>query len=68
RAADADLARQNGHVTTIGAAELARRAGVSRLLLIHLSDRYPPETWPELLDEARAIFPRTEFPRGWGLG
>jgi ribonuclease Z len=68
RDADADLARQNAHVTTAQAAELARRAGVGRLILIHLSDRYPPETWPELLDEARAIFPRTEFPRGWDIG
>jgi ribonuclease Z len=68
RTAEADLARQNYHVTTVQAAELARQAGVSRLILIHLSDRYPSDTWPELLAEARAVFPRTDFPRGWVPG
>jgi ribonuclease Z len=40
---------------------------VGRLVLFHLSDRYRPEQWRELLDEARAIFPATSFPEHWSL-
>lgn len=67
RQADSELATHNAHLTAPQAAELAARAGVGRLVLIHLSDRYPPEEWPELLAEARAIFPETHFPKGWGI-
>lgn len=65
RAADAELAARNAHLTAPQAAEIAATAGVGTLVLIHLSDRYPPEEWPAILDEARAIFPNTVFPRDW---
>ncbi len=65
RQADRELAERNYHMTAAQAAELARRANAQQLLLFHLSDRYKQEEWPDLLAEARAIFPNTSFPAGW---
>jgi ribonuclease Z len=65
RHADRELARRNYHMTAAQAASLAARAGVGRLVLFHLSDRYQPDEWSELLAEARAIFPATSFPGHW---
>jgi ribonuclease Z len=72
RHADLELARRNYHMTATQAASLAVRAGVGRLVLFHLSDRYRPEDWRAMLAEARAVFPATTFPDHWataaGLG
>jgi ribonuclease Z len=57
---EADRAAQTGHSTAAQAARVARDAGVGLLCLTHLSTRY---AGPELRDEARAIFARTEVPR-----
>jgi ribonuclease Z len=65
RQADADLARRNLHMTATQAALLAKQAGVSQLVLFHLSDRYRPEDWREILGEAQAVFPATRFPEHW---
>jgi ribonuclease Z len=65
READQDLADRNYHMTAARAAAVARRAGVGRLVLFHLSDRYRPPEWRDMLAEAQAVFPRTEFPEGW---
>jgi ribonuclease Z len=65
RHADRDLAARNYHMTAAQAAEMARLANAQQLLLFHLSDRYTKDEWPELLAEARAIFPNTAFPAGW---
>jgi ribonuclease Z len=65
RHADRDLAERNYHMTATQAAETARLAHAQRLLLFHLSDRYPKNEWADLLAEARAIFPNTAFPEGW---
>lgn len=46
-----------GHSTPAQAAEIARMAGVGKLVLGHFSKRYPDSQ--VLLDEARAIFPNT---------
>jgi ribonuclease Z len=46
---------------------MARRANVNRLVLFHLSDRYQPEEWLEMLQEARQEFPSTSYPPGWKL-
>ena len=62
---DQEKARGNYHLTATGAAELARAAGVEQLILFHISDRYTPEERCELLYEARAIFPATNFPTHW---
>ena len=52
-------ARETGHSTARGAAELAAAAGVSLLALTHLSPRY---AGAELRDEAREVFPATVVP------
>jgi ribonuclease Z len=53
-----DLARRTGHLTAREAALLAHDAGARRLILTHISARYEG---PELLAEARAVFPSTEL-------
>lgn len=63
--ADAELAARNHHMTASQVAELARRADVGQLLLFHLSDRYHPSGWLEMLRQARTIFTRTAFPEQW---
>lgn len=68
RQADHELARKNFHMTTTQVATLAQRAGVGQLVLFHLSDRYQPPEWREMLAEARAVFPATALPAHWALG
>lgn len=65
RHADHELAARNYHMTAAQVAQMARFAKAQRLILFHLSDRYPKEQWLDLLAEARAIFPNTAFPDGW---
>lgn len=57
-ASDAEArARETYHSTAAQAAEVARKAGVGRLLLGHYSARYDDES--PILQEASAIFPQT---------
>jgi ribonuclease BN (tRNA processing enzyme) len=58
--AHADWARQTGHSHTTPVAEVARVAGVGRLVLVHL-DPLATEDDPIGLDAARAVFPNTEL-------
>jgi ribonuclease Z len=53
-------AKETGHSTALGAAEVAAAADVKLLALTHVSPRY---AGPELRDEARAVFEHTIVPR-----
>jgi len=67
RHSDIELARRNFHTTTSLVSRLAARARVGKLVLFHLSDRYSPEEWLEMLKECRENFPATVFPNDWGI-
>lgn len=53
---------ETGHSTALEAAEVAREAGVRRLVLTHISARYSREA-PELLEEALTTFPEVLIAR-----
>ena len=57
---DAEMARNFSHLTAKQAAELAKEAGVKKLILTHLSRRYRER---DVLTEAQAIFPETSVAR-----
>jgi ribonuclease Z len=58
-AEDEEATKDAAHSTTKQAAEIAKKAGVKKLYLTHISQRY---TEPEkLLAEAREIFPETHI-------
>lgn len=59
---EADRAVETGHSTAQEAATIARDAGVRQLVLTHISARYNRDA-PELLAEARALFPETVVAR-----
>jgi ribonuclease BN (tRNA processing enzyme) len=54
----ADFARMTGHSHTTAVVELARQAGVGRLVLVHLNPM-ATNADPVGLDAARAVFPQT---------
>ena len=56
----AEMAGQFSHLTARQAAELARNAGVKKLILTHISRRYRER---DVLKEAQAIFPNTSVAR-----
>jgi ribonuclease Z len=58
-----ERAKETGHSTAAEAARVALEAGVSRLVLTHISSRYNRDA-SELLAEARAVFPETVIARG----
>ena len=57
---EAEMAGQFSHLTAQKAAELAREAGVKKLILTHLSRRYRER---DVLAEAQAIFPESVVAR-----
>ncbi|MEM0969679.1 MAG: MBL fold metallo-hydrolase [Verrucomicrobiota bacterium] len=67
RHADWELAKKHCHGTARRTGELAAQAGVKRLILMHLSDRYSDRDWKGMLKEARRFFPETRFPSHWDL-
>ncbi len=58
--AEADMARQFGHMTASGAARLARDANVQTLILTHISRRSRER---DVLAEAQAIYPNVYVAR-----
>jgi len=63
-AEEEERARETMHSTAAGAAEIARLAQVQMLALTHVSPRY---FGPELVEEAREVFPETVVPRDFDL-
>lgn len=64
---DAGLAERNYHMTTQQTAAIAKAAGAKKLILFHISERYTTNhDYPDLLAEAREVFPETYFPEEWG--
>jgi len=59
---EAERARETGHSTAREAAEVARDAKARRLVLTHISARYSVGA-PELLAQARAVFPESVIAR-----
>src|SRR5512139_2529234 len=57
---EADMARQFSHLTARQAAELAARAGVTKLILTHISRRYREK---DVLAEAQSVFPEAVVAR-----
>lgn len=57
---EAQMAKDFAHMTALGAAELARNAGVQNLILTHISRRYRER---DVYAEARAVFPNTVVAR-----
>lgn len=63
---DGELAKVNYHLTAKQAADIAKAANVKRLVLFHISERYlTQKNYPEILNEAREIFPETYFSEKW---
>jgi len=59
-----EMAKEFAHLTARQAAELARAAGVSKLLLTHVSRRYRES---DVLAEAQAIFPNVTVARDFDV-
>lgn len=62
--AEEDMAKQFAHLTAAQAATLAKEAGVSNLILTHLSRRYRER---EVYQEAQEIFPNTTVARDFDV-
>ena len=56
-----EKANGRGHSSTRQAAQLARDAGVGRLIVTHVSSRYDARGCEKLLAECRALFPECEL-------
>ena len=59
-----ERARETAHSTALDAARIARDADVSMLALTHLSSRY---FGPEVVREARTVFPETVVPKDFDI-
>jgi ribonuclease Z len=62
--AEREIAAEFGHLTAHQAASLAREAGVSALVLHHISRRYSAR---DILDEACTVFPQTMVARDFDM-
>ncbi|MFH0712105.1 MAG: ribonuclease Z [archaeon] len=55
---ESEIAEKYGHLTSVGAAKIAKKAKVGELILMHLSQRYD-EIPKKILGEAKKIFKKT---------
>jgi ribonuclease Z len=58
---ESEQAKEYKHLTTIQAAEIAKKAKAKRLALVHISDKHLHRT-NQLLKEAKSIFKNTSIP------
>jgi len=65
--ADAELAAKHHHLTSSEVGKIAAAAGVGKLILFHLSDRYLAEDWKKNIEEVRTVFAESHWPRGWTI-
>lgn len=56
---DKNLAFERAHLTAEQASKIAKKAKVKKLILTHISQRYPNKK--EVLEEAKKFFPNTEL-------
>ena len=56
-----EKANSRGHSSTRQAAQLARQAGVKKLMVTHVSSRYDAQGCQALLAECREYFANTEL-------
>ena len=68
RPADYELAEKHRHMTASLTGRLAHAAGVSDLVVIHVSSRYSRQEWGALLEEVRREFPGARYPDHWSRG
>lgn len=61
------LARNYYHSTNIQAATMAKKAGVKKLLLNHISARYTGKMAHELEKQAQSVFPNTKVVRDFDI-
>lgn len=64
---DRELAYEYFHSTNVDAANTAKKANASKLILTHISSRYQNEQMDELLKEAQAIFPETSLAKDFSV-
>lgn len=58
-----DQAKEKKHMTASQAATIARDAEVRRMCMIHYSPRYTDRELDKLLEQARAVWPKSELSR-----
>lgn len=64
---EAKMARSYYHSTTQQAAEIAKKAGVKRLILSHISARYLSKEVIALENEAKEVFPNTKIAKDFDV-
>ncbi len=61
----AENAKRHHHLTTSEVAELAARINPGKLVMFHISDRYPDQTLRENLETVQKRCPNTTYPAHW---
>ena len=67
RDTDWELATKHHHLTSSEVGKIAATAGVGKLILFHLSDRYLGEDWKQQIEEVRNVFAESYWPDEWTI-